>query len=74
MRAADRPERDRGIAEAKAGGMTWDAVAATSGVSEKTARRAAKAHAARQTTAVVPGSGNGSSAPVTEQWTHPASS
>ena len=42
---AERADRARRIAEAKGAGATWPEVAARFGVSEKTARRAARAHA-----------------------------
>jgi transposase len=44
--AAERADRNRRIAEARAmTGLTWPEVAARFGVSERTARRAARAHA-----------------------------
>ena len=45
LTAVERADRARRIAETKAAGATWETVAAMFGVSEKTARRAAKAHA-----------------------------
>lgn len=45
LTAAERVERNRRIAEAKASELTWERVAEAFGVSEKTARRAARAHA-----------------------------
>lgn len=45
LTAVERADRARRIAETKASGATWETVAAMFGVSEKTARRAAKAHA-----------------------------
>lgn len=46
LSAAERVERNRRIAAAKAAGATWPEVADAFGVSEKTARRAAAEHAA----------------------------
>jgi hypothetical protein len=51
--AAERVERNRRIAEAKATGLTWPEVAERFGVSEKTARRAAAEHA-RSTSSTQP--------------------
>lgn len=45
MTAVERADRARRIAETKATGGTWETVAAMFGVSEKTARRTAKAYA-----------------------------
>lgn len=45
LTAVERADRARRIAETKATGATWETVAAMFGVSEKTARRAARSHA-----------------------------